>query len=73
MTKDHINAKIFEALSASLGDWEKMECDGRYCSHETVEKHYIIFAAEKQKLESKIKSALETIDWGDEISGSTNE
>lgn len=106
MTKDHINAKISEALSASLesssfaGDWEKEfdndvtladfnEAMNQYLemlnlkmaalyNRPPFEKTYPEFhklavtffssikefiRKEKAKVESEIKSALETIDW----------
>lgn len=71
MNKEIIKQKISEALSASLGDWN------REFEHDIMEimraadrgddRLYARIAAElilkNIKIESEIKSALETIDW----------
>lgn len=64
MNKDIIKQKISGALSASLaGKREKKECwcqTGEGCGCQIDD-----FNAGMEKRESEIKSALETIDWGD--------
>lgn len=83
MNKDHINAKISEALSASLGNWEEdFNRQFWYINNDNLHEHHgegcgcrrtlardikLFFAAEKEKRESEIKSALETIDWSDVV------